>query len=46
VVSYDLARVTIAEIIEQIRHACLFMWLRAPAHDGVATPPADISLAP
>lgn len=29
VVGYDLApEVTIAEIIEQIRHACLFMWLR------------------
>jgi arylformamidase len=29
VVGYDLCpEVTIAEIIEQIRHACLFMWLR------------------
>src|ERR1700681_3651354 len=29
VVGYDLApEVTIAEIIDQIRHACLFMWLR------------------
>ena len=29
VAGYDLApEVTIAEIIEQIRHACLFMWLR------------------
>ena len=29
VVGYDLApEVTIVEIIEQIRHACLFMWLR------------------
>jgi arylformamidase len=29
VVGYDLApEVTIAEIIEQIRHACLFLWLR------------------
>jgi arylformamidase len=28
-VGYDLApEVTIAEIIDQIRHACLFMWLR------------------
>jgi arylformamidase len=28
-VGYDLCpEVTIAEIIEQIRHACLFMWLR------------------
>ena len=29
VVGYDLCpQVTIAEIIEQIRHACLFLWLR------------------
>jgi len=29
VVGYDLCpHVTIAEIIEQIRHACLFLWLR------------------
>jgi arylformamidase len=30
VVGYDLCpQVTIAEIIEQIRHACLFLWLRS-----------------
>jgi|SRR5262249_21226321 len=33
VAGYDLCpQVTIAEIIEQIRHACLFLWLRTGQH--------------
>ena len=33
VVGYDLCpHVTIADIIEQIRHACLFLWLRTSQH--------------
>jgi arylformamidase len=33
VVGYDLCpQVTIADIIEQIRHACLFLWLRTGQH--------------
>ena len=35
VVGYDLCpEVTIAEIIDQIRHACLFLWLRTPGFQG------------